>query len=77
MLASLILFFVVGLVTVIALTIVFALVGVVFSLVLGTVGFLLFKVLPILLIGWLILKLLRRSGPRRDIAAADRKWLDE
>lgn len=76
-LASLLAFFIIGFFSLIALTVVFALIGVVFSFVFGVASFLLFKVAPLLLIGWLVVKLLQRSGSPHDIAAADRKWLDE
>ena len=61
---------------VIAIGMVFAVLGVVLSLTFGLVGFLLFKVAPILLVGWVVVKMLRRSGCRRRISAADQRWLD-
>lgn len=78
MIGSLLTFFAVGLVTLFALGIVLSIVGAVFSIALGLAGFLLFKVVPILLVGWLVLKLLERwSGGSDRLSAADRRWLDQ
>lgn len=63
MLSTLVTLFVVGVVTIFLLGIVLALVGALFSAGLGLAGFLLFKVLPILLIGWLVVRFL---APRRN-----------
>lgn len=35
------------------------------------------KVLPFLLVGWVIVKLVGGSKPRSSISAADRRWLDK
>jgi uncharacterized membrane protein YvlD (DUF360 family) len=64
-----------GLVTLIAAAIVLSLLGMVFSLAFAVATFLLFKVAPVLLVGWVVLKLLDRRRPKR-LSAADRKWLD-
>lgn len=74
---TLLTFLAVGLVTLIAAGIVLSVVGAVFSLTFGLAHFLLFKVAPILFIGWLVLKVVDRSRGRRRISAADQKWLDE
>lgn len=76
MIASLLTFLIVGFIALIALSVILTIVGVFFSIALGLVGFLLFKVAPILLIGWLIVKLVQRSSRRRELSASDRKWLD-
>lgn len=77
MIGSLLTFFAVGLVTLVAVGIVLSIVGAVFSIALGLAGFLLFKVAPVLLIGWLVLMLLDRwSGGGDRLSAADRRWLD-
>lgn len=74
MISTLLTFFVVGFVALIGLTIVLALVGTVFGLAFGLVGFLLFKVAPIILIGYLVVRFL---APRsRRLSAADREWLE-
>jgi hypothetical protein len=76
MIASLLTFLIVGFIALIALSVMLTIVGLFFSLALGLAGFLLFKVAPILLIGWLIVKLVQRSRGRSELSASDRKWLD-
>ena len=56
MIGSLLTFFAVGLVTLIVAGIVLSIVGTVFSLTFGLATFLLFKVAPILLVGWIVVK---------------------
>lgn len=74
MLSSLLTFFVVGLVALIGLALGLALVGAVFGLALGLAKFLLFTVGPILLVGYLVMRLL---APRsRRLTRADREWLE-
>jgi hypothetical protein len=74
MLTSLLTFFIVGLVALVALSIVLSIVGAVFGLALGLVGVLLFKVLPILLVGYVVLRLL--APKRRRLSRADQEWLE-
>lgn len=75
MIESLLTFFVVGLVVLVVGGIVLGLVGLVFSVALSLAGFLLFKVLPIVLIGYLIVRFL---APRhRRLSRADREWLED
>lgn len=76
MLSTLLMLFVIGIVGLVAVSVVLALVGVVFSVAMGVAGFLLFKVAPVLLVGWLALKLVQRATGRRPISAADQRWLD-
>lgn len=76
MLGSLLTLLVFGFVGLIALSVVLAVVGAVFGLAFGLVGFLLFKVAPVVLVGWLVLKLIGRSRGRRRISSADQRWLD-
>lgn len=73
MLASLLMLFLVGFVSLVVLTVVLAVIGGMLSL----AGVLLFKVAPVLLLGWVVLKLLDRGRPRGGLSAADRRWLDE
>jgi hypothetical protein len=72
MLASLLMFLIVGFVTVIAISVAIAVIGGLLTL----VGILLFKVAPLVLLGWLVVKLFQRASGSRGISAADRKWLD-
>ena len=77
MLGTLITLFVLGILGLVAVSVVFALIGVAFSMVFGLVGFLLFKVAPVLLVGWVVVKLVGRSRRHhRQISPADQKWLD-
>lgn len=77
MISSLISFFVVGLVSLVALGMILAVVGTVFSITLGIASILLFKVAPILLLGWVVLTLYqRRRVGGTAISASDRNWLE-
>jgi archaellum biogenesis protein FlaJ (TadC family) len=76
MLGTLLTFFAVGLVTLLAAWVVLMVVGAVFSLTFGLATFLLFKVAPILLVGWIIVKLVQKVRGKDSLSAADRKWLE-
>ena len=76
MLGSLLTFLAVGLITLIVAGIVLSVVGVVFSLTLGLASFLLFKVAPILLVGWIVVKVIQKSRGAEALSDADRKWLE-
>ena len=76
MIGTLLTFFAVGLLTLIVVGIVLSIVGTVFSLAFGLASVLLFKVAPILLVGWLVLKLLDRKKSPDELTAADREWLE-
>ena len=76
MLRSLIKFFLVGLLTIVAGGIVLAVAGAVVGTVVGLASFLLFRVAPVLLVGWLGLKLFDKVRRRDALTAADRRWLD-
>jgi hypothetical protein len=74
---SLLTFLFVGLITLIVAGVVLSIVGTVFSLTLGLAAFLLFKVAPIVLVGWLVLKVIdKKKGGAGAISDADRKWLE-
>ena len=76
MLGALLTLLILGLLGVVVVGVLLAILSVVVSVAFGIVGFLLFKVAPVLLIGWVVVKLVERSRSRRAIASADRKWLD-
>jgi uncharacterized membrane protein YqjE len=76
MIGALLTFFAVGLVTLIVAVIVLAVVGTVFSLTFGLATFLLFKVAPILLVGWIVVKVIEKSRGGGSLSDADRKWLE-
>lgn len=76
MLTALLMLVVVGIVGLVAVSIVFALVAAVFGLAFGAVA-LLFKLLPLLLVGYVVVKLVQRSGRSRGrLTGADQRWLD-
>ena len=76
MLGTLLTFFAVGIITLIAAGIVLSIVGTVFSLTFGLVSFLLFKVAPIMLVGWIAVKIFQKVRGGDSLSAADRKWLE-
>lgn len=73
---TLLTFLAVGLVTLIAAGVVLSIVGTLFSLTFGLASFLLFKVAPIMFVGWVVLKLIDRASGKRRLSAEDRKWLE-
>jgi len=76
MIGSLLTFFAVGLVTLLVAGVVLGLIGAVFSLTLGLAAFLLFKVAPVLLVGWVVVKLVQKSRGGGSLSDADRRWLE-
>lgn len=76
MLGTLLTLFAVGLVSLVVLGVVLSVVGAVFSIGFGIATFLLFKVAPILLVGWVVLKLVDRSRSGGELSPADRRWLE-
>jgi cell division protein FtsW (lipid II flippase) len=76
MIGSLLTFFAVGLITLIVAGVVLSIIGTLFSIGLGLAAFLLLKVGPILLVGWVVLKLLDRRRRRGYLSDADRRWLE-
>ena len=78
MIGTLLTLFFVGLVALVGVGIVLSIVGALFSITFGIAGFLLFKVAPIVLVGWLVLKLIDKAGSNRgSLSPADRRWLDQ
>lgn len=75
MIGSLLTFFAVGIATIVVASVVLSVVGVVFGILGSLVSLLLFKVAPVMFVGWVVLKLLDRKS-RGSLSAADRKWLD-
>ena len=76
MIGSLLTFFAVGLATILVAGVVLSVIGVVFSLTLGLASFLLFKVAPVLFVGWVVMKVLEKSRGGDSLSTADRRWLD-
>ena len=75
MIGTLLTLFAIGLVTLLVVGVLLAVAGTVFSLGFGLASFLLFKVAPIALLGYVVLRLL---GPRKpkELSESDRKWLE-
>ena len=76
MIGSLLTFFAVGLITLVVAGIDLSIVGAVFSLTIGLASFLLFKVAPILLVGWIVVKVFEKTRGGGSLSEADRRWLD-
>ena len=62
-------------ITLVVAGIVLGIVGAVFSLTIGLASFLLFKVAPILLVGWVVMKVLEKKAGG-ELSSADRRWLE-
>lgn len=75
MLGSLLTFFAVGLATIIVAGVVLSVVGATIGLMGSLAAFLLFKVAPIMLVGWVVLKLVDRKS-HKQLSDADRRWLE-
>tara|TARA_B100000446_G_scaffold135676_1_gene127894 strand:- start:876 stop:1109 length:234 start_codon:yes stop_codon:yes gene_type:complete len=75
MIGTLLTLLAVGLASMIVAGTVLWVVGIVFSITIGLASFLMFKVAPYLLLGWVVLKLIeRRKGV--NLSAADRRYLE-
>jgi uncharacterized membrane protein len=74
MLTSLLTFFVIGLVAIVALGIVLSIIGAIFGLAFGLAGVLLFKVAPIVLVGYMVVRFM--APKRKQLSAEDRRWLE-
>lgn len=75
MIGTLLTFLAVGIVSIVAVWIVLQVVGSILGLTLGIASFLLLKVAPVMLVGWLVLKVLAKVR-RSSLSAADRQWLE-
>ena len=63
-------------VAVVAIGLVLGLLGLVFGLAVGLLA-LTVKLLPVLLVGWVVVKLVKRSErPAHVLSASDQRWLD-
>lgn len=74
MIGTLLTLFVIGLATLLVVGVLLAVAGTVFSIGFGLASFLLFKVAPIVLVGYVVLRLIAPRKPR-ELSEADRKWL--
>jgi len=75
MLGTLLTFFAAGLATLIVAGIVLSVVGSVIGLVGSLAAFLLFKIAPLMLVGWVVVKVLDRKS-HKSLSSADRRWLE-
>ena len=76
MIGTLLTFFAVGLATLIVAGIVLSILGTVLSIGFTLATFLMFKVAPYLLVGWVVLKIVDRFKSGRTISASDQRWLE-
>lgn len=74
MISTILTYLIVGLIAVVGISIALAIVGMVFGLALGLAKFLLFTVGPILLIGYVVVRLLAPRSKR--LSSAERDWLE-
>ena len=77
MIGTLLTFLAVGLATLIVAGIVLSILGTVLSIGFSLAAFLLFKVAPVLLVGWVVLKVIDRRRGSDSLSASDRRWLEE
>jgi len=76
MIGTILTFFAVGLITLLVAGVVLSIVGTIFSLTFGLAAFLLFKVAPIVLVGWIGVKIFSKLRGDDGLSTADRKWLE-
>jgi len=77
MIGTLLTFMAMGVVSLVVAWIVLSIVGAVLGLTLGVASFLLFKVAPVMLVGWVVLKLIDKAkGRAGHLSPADRQWLE-
>jgi len=69
MLSTLLALFLIGIAALFVLSILGAVLGAAF----GLIGFLLFKILPILIVGYIVLRLI---APKKKMSKADEEWLN-
>ena len=76
MIGTLLTFLAVGLATLVVAGIVLSILGTVLSIGFGLATFLLFKVAPIVLVGWVVLKVIDKRSGGGTLSASDRRWLE-
>jgi uncharacterized membrane protein len=74
MISSILSYLLVGLIVLVGVTLGLAVLGAVFGLALGLAKFLLFTVGPILLVGYVVMRLLAPRSKR--LSKAEREWLE-
>jgi uncharacterized membrane protein YvlD (DUF360 family) len=76
MIGTLLTFLAVGLATLVVAGIVLSILGTVLSIGFSLATFLLFKVAPIVLVGWVVLKVIDKRSGGGTLSASDRRWLE-
>ena len=76
MIGTMLTFLAVGLATLIVAGIVLSILGTVLSIGFGLATFLLFKVAPVLLLGWVVLKVIDKRSGGGTLSPSDRRWLE-
>ena len=76
MIGTLLTFLAMAIVSIVVVWIVLSVVGALLGLTLGIASFLLLKVVPIMLVGWVVLKVLARVRRGGALSAVDRQWLE-
>ena len=74
MISSILTYLIIGLIAVVGISIGLAVLGTIFGLALGLAKFLLFTVGPILLVGYVVVRLLAPRSKR--LSKAERDWLE-
>ncbi|HKJ93556.1 MAG TPA: hypothetical protein VJ957_10320 [Longimicrobiales bacterium] len=75
MLSTILTLLLVGLAAVVGVSVVLAIIGAIFGIAISLAGFLLFKVAPLILIGYVVVRLI---APRhKRLEGLDRKWIDD
>lgn len=76
MISAILTFLVMGVIAIAVAGVVIAVVGTALGLAVGLAVFLLFKVVPILLIGYVVVRLIAPKAQKNQLSEADRKWLE-
>ncbi len=76
MISAILTFLVMGVIAIAVAGVVLAVVGAALGLAIGIGFFLLFKVLPLLLVGYVVMKLIAPKSSKPQLSEADRKWLE-
>lgn len=75
MLSSLLTLLLIGLAAVVGVSVVLAVIGAIFGIAMSLAGFLLFKVAPLILIGYVVVRLI--SPRHKQLEGLDQKWIDD
>lgn len=71
MIGTILTFLAVGVATILVAGVVLSILGALFSLTFGLAAFLLFKVAPVMLLGWVILKVIDKARNRGQLGPGD------